>query len=629
MKRLIARARSAAILLILGAGVCGPARGGGIEPFLLRWAMAPVGKIVESASLTPFIAWDETEAARGRARVIVLREDGVAWESLEQQVIDSDPACSWEGTTGDFAQVVVDADAIEKIAALDDVRYISRPPRGVPLVESEGLEAMRVPAFRDKGWSGDEVRIAVLDLGFAGYRDLLGTELRGKVHVKSFFRDPGGNGDINGIPPEIHGTACAEIVRDIVPDAELYLVNVETPADLQAAVRWLIDENVSVISHSVGWYWGGLDGSGPIDDIVEEATSHGILWVNASGNEAIRHTWTHGTDTDGDGLVEFENDGGTEKIDFSWDTTHNDLQLFLLWDAWPTTPDVDFTIEIVDGTDQVVASSSPLVQGYAFQQVSWQQGLVSPPIGARIRVSRGSGTGNILHLFRIGQGHFMYRNRCGGLAHPPCAAEDRSLLAPADARSVLAAGAIDWTEPDSADSYTSHDNAAGKPELYGPVGVSTATYGQRNFRGTSAAAPHIAGAAALLASARIRGGVNDLLLDRRDIDFIFRNVAAPFPGGAGSWGIVRMPSGPLTTERLQSPRILGNPAWGVLHWVAGCSRIEVLDAGGRVIAHPDGDWLGLDDRGLPAPSGIYWLRCPGGGASRVVWLGGTGNAPSQ
>jgi hypothetical protein len=613
------------LLILLSITVSGGARAGGLEPFLAKWVDNLGAKAQLPLTMSPILAWDASEAARGRARVFVLRTPGVPWQDLRERMREADPASSWEGTTGDFAQVVVDATALDRITSIPGVSYVSRPPRAVPLVESEGLDSMRVPPFQQEGWSGDEVRIAVLDLGFDGYDRLLDTELGGQIRVKSFFRSPAGNGDINGVPPEVHGTACAEIVREIAPGAVLYLVNVESPADLQAAVDWLIGEKVSVITHSIGWYWGGLNGTGPIDDIVDSATRHGILWVNASGNEALRHTWTHGIDADGNGLVEFDNDGGAEKLDFSWDTTHNDLVLALLWDSWPTSPDLDFTIEVVDGTNQVLATSSALIPGYAAQYIDWEHPLDSPPTGVRIRVAHGSGAGHILHLFRIGQGHYMYP--CGLACPGKEAPEDRSLLAPADDRSVLTAGATDW-RTGLIDNYTSHDTEAGKPEIYGPVGISTFTYGGLNFRGTSAAAPHIAGAAALLASARIRGGIYDLLWSREDIDFLLKTAAAPLPGeGAPSaWGIVRMPITPPALAASSGPRILGNPAWGAVRWVAGCDRVEVSDVSGRVIAHPRGDWDGLDDRGATVPPGIYWLRCPGGDASRVVWLGRTAAA---
>jgi subtilisin family serine protease len=42
-----------------------------------------------------------------------------------------------------------------------------------------------------------------------------------------------------------------------------------------------------------------------------------------------------------------------------------------------------------------------------------------------------------------------------------------------------------------------HDGRV-KPDLTAPSGVSTSTYGQRGFWGTSASAPHVAGACGLI-----------------------------------------------------------------------------------------------------------------------------------
>jgi pSer/pThr/pTyr-binding forkhead associated (FHA) protein len=80
---------------------------------------------------------------------------------------------------------------------------------------------------------------------------------------------------------------------------------------------------------------------------------------------------------------------------------------------------------------------------------------------------------------------------------------ERSLNTPADARGALTVGATDFRD-DSLASYSSQGPTTDgrlKPDVCAPTGVSGATYGEEGFDGTSASAPHVAGAAALVWSA--------------------------------------------------------------------------------------------------------------------------------
>ena len=49
-----------------------------------------------------------------------------------------------------------------------------------------------------------------------------------------------------------------------------------------------------------------------------------------------------------------------------------------------------------------------------------------------------------------------------------------------------------------------------KPDIMGPTGVKTYAYGSQDFHGTSAAAPHVAGASALILSANPELTVSEL-----------------------------------------------------------------------------------------------------------------------
>jgi subtilisin family serine protease len=617
-----------AILAALG----GPVRAGDLEPFLARLAGDPGARmsLMKSPQQSPtsgLLAWLEDEAARGRVLVHIVREPQSDWAALRDRVLGVAPETGWQSEMGDLAQAIVMMADLERIANVPGVAYVTRPPRGVPVTVSEGIVSMRVPEFRNRGYSGERVRIAVLDLGFKGYQSLLGTDLPADVRVRSFYGNTGGNGDINGAQ-EIHGTACAEIVNDVAPGAQLYLVNVLTIPDLQAAVDWLISEKVSVITHSVGWYWGGLDGTGTLEDITATATAKGILWVNAAGNEALRHTWTIARDENHNRILELTNDGGAEELDFSWDAGHSDIDMILLWDSWPYSTDADFGIDVVDHSGQVLRSSSAIYPGTAAQVLTWNSGT---NVSLRLVLRRGALNGHVLHLFRRGDGRYMYS--CQGNCPGTRAQQDRSVLAPADAREVLAVGASDW-QTGRIHAYSSRDSVAGKPEIYGPSGVTTATYTNPNipnpglFFGTSAAAPHVAGAAALLASAGLHGALFDVLWARDDLGRILRDAAAalPFDDLPLVWGIVRLPAPPSVapSKDTDSIRLLGNPAWGTVRWSGGRGPVTIYDAQGRIVAGSlaGGIWDGRTDSGAPASPGIYWIACAAGGARRIIWLGG-------
>jgi hypothetical protein len=588
-----------------------PAPGGAIEPFLASLADDPVAKT--PLSVSPLFAWDLVEASRGRARVLVRKDSTAEFESLRAMIERIAPSAVWEGEDADLGQVVVDWRDLRRIADLPGVSNVFRSPRPLPCADarSEGLDEMRVPEFQEAGYRGSGSRVAILDLGFDGYERFLGNELGDDVVVRSFYRSPAGRGDIGGGGID-HGIACAEIVHDIAPGARLYLVNIESLVDLRSAVKWLTDEHVSVISHSVGWYFGGLNGHGPINDIADQAARDDILWINAAGNEADRHTWTEVRDTDSDSFLEFDG-SGDEELDFTQLSAGDTLELALLWDDWPRARAADLILELVDSEDHILASTQEQSIGnpYAARYLAWES--EGGPVAARIR-SQGNVTGLVLHVFRIG----------GPMEEHVKA--DRSLLVPADTPTVLTVGAVRWDdltlEPFSSRGSL-EESAVVKPEICGPDRVTTRIYGSGRFFGTSAATPHVAGAAGLLVAAGITGGVYDVQWTREELVRLLRNHAMPLQWiDPLDWGFVRMPLAAPPAARA-GPEILRNPASGLLRWSGGGREAEILDVDGRVVARCAGSiWDGRARDGRPAPAGVYWLRCPGSAkGARFVWLG--------
>jgi len=85
-------------------------------------------------------------------------------------------------------------------------------------ITSEGVKVIGADKWQAAGYTGQGLKIGILDQGFDGYRDLLGRELPSRVSVKSFV--PGIEVDQAGVS---HGAAVAEVIHDVAPDAELVL----------------------------------------------------------------------------------------------------------------------------------------------------------------------------------------------------------------------------------------------------------------------------------------------------------------------------------------------------------------------------------------------------------------------
>ena len=158
-------------------------------------------------------------------------------------------------------------------------------------------------AWNDGGYTGQNVKIGIIDNGFFRFMDLMGTDLPSSVEARcyhSWLSPP--SQDLADCPthdsndnPIFHGTMVSESIMDIAPHASLYIANPRTKGELQDVVDWMISENVSVINKSQVWNFDGPgDGTSPFStsplNAIDRAVSAGIVWVNAAGNHAER-TW--------------------------------------------------------------------------------------------------------------------------------------------------------------------------------------------------------------------------------------------------------------------------------------------------------------------------------------------------
>ncbi|MFQ6118179.1 MAG: CARDB domain-containing protein, partial [Candidatus Bipolaricaulia bacterium] len=238
------------------------------------------------------------------------------------------------------------------------------------------------------------------------------------------------------------------------------------------------------------------DGRGAVAEIAADARNHGILWVNAAGNYAEKHWKGYCRDNDRDGWCEFS--GNDEDLDLQV-RGGDPIQLYLTWNDWPASAQ-DYDLYLFDGRGSRVALSDRLQTGTEkpIEQLSYR----APSSGTyrvKVKAYRVS-SGRELALFSLNH----------DLEH---AVPQASIVAPGNSSSVVTVGAIDyrnWTsgpaEPYSSQGPTGDGRS--KPDLVAPDRVLTSTLGR--FMGTSAAAPHVAGAAALLLSENPAQGAGQL-----------------------------------------------------------------------------------------------------------------------
>jgi len=305
-----------------------------------------------------------------------------------------------------------------------------------------------------------------------------------------------------------HGTGVAEIVEDMAPQADLYLLKIGDSVDLQNATQYCIDNGIAVINHSVGWYNTNFyDGTGTVAEIANNARDNGILWVNAAGNEASDGHWQGAfVDSDGDKYLDFGL--GTDYLDGDSIDEGNRIYLasgetvniYMTWDDW-TSSDQDYDLYLYDSFGTIVASSTGNQSGtqqptevisYTATSAGYYEIVVydySAPAHPQIEFFAFTDSGNDVNL---------------DYHHP-----ESTIVTPANSAKLMAVGAIrrsSWTTgpqeyfssqgPSNASKYAA---SITKPDICGPDGVSNYTYSS-DFYGTSAASPHVAGAAALLLS---------------------------------------------------------------------------------------------------------------------------------
>lgn len=500
-------AASAAAVSLFGAGDVPALAANGPQPIVEREVGAHLSHLLAAKRLRG--REGVTDAARA------LRVDVAADETLEVDLIsENKKGFSVEMLLGLGIDVVRHKKhattvrvPLESIATLKAVvpglAHIDVPAPAWPM-SAEGVVVSGGTIAQSKGARGSGVKVGIVDLGFNGLADLVESEdlpspLAQKNYTKTGMEDT-----------TDHGTRVAEVVNLMAPDSGIVLAKINNVSQFSEAMGWMKTQGVKVVNASVGFPGANFgDGTGTAAAAVNKAFDDGIIPVVAAGDFGDKHfigpwvdNFVSSVDADPQNVLDVCPDDQDEGISF-FVTNGQPIRVYLTWNEFPKATK-DLRLEVYyTGTD---ANPLPMDQT-TLQAVSdvVQKGNQAPlevvafvasldgNYSARIKLN-GPGATSLPLQVQVHTSHAIVDDTLKS---------DRSIVTPGDAEKGITVGAMgidEWTTG-PARSYSGRGptfSGKDKPDLVAPDGVSV-TLGSP-FLGTSASAPHVAGAAALILS---------------------------------------------------------------------------------------------------------------------------------
>lgn len=357
--------------------------------------------------------------------------------------------------------------------------------RGIgSVIPKASFEALALAPWHDAGYRGQGLSIAVFDVEWFGLEWV--EEELDTFQTHDCFAHSSCEPKLDSLHPRfgfekgVHGIACAEVIRDIAPEAELHLVKVLGLTSFENAVSWAIRNNIDIISMSLSFFNESFyDGTGPVNAQIDRLKEHDIVLVTSAGNYAKQHYLTQFQDLDGDRFHDFDDPRGLPVY-----YTKGTKRIDLIWDQYDTCGQTDLNIYVWNRDRELVGKSTRLQ--------NMEQENCHPSEKASIEIAEDEWYFVEIEL-RSGakEPRFDIMARGGNVwkGHP-----QGSIVDPATHPSTLTVGAVrvddyldSFLEGFSSQGPTS--NGLGKPDLVAPNGLSTLSYGPKDFFGTSASTP--------------------------------------------------------------------------------------------------------------------------------------------
>ena len=470
---------------------------------------------------------------------------GSAELALSLRAMGIEPRLSGEN----YIEAYVPLPQLAAISNLDEVALMEAVIPALPLQSGPGAFLNSATSYHNAfnwhqaGYKGQDVKVGIIDGGFSGYTM---AKLPEPAGVLCYDQNPGFSDDLSSsacggsghfCDPDksgagaCHGTAVTEAILAIAPEATLFLAAVGSKGELSAAVHWMVGKQVDIVNLSMSFSWDSAgDGTyleldiNPksrfpfpqtkikVQQTVDYAIQEGnITWVNAAGN-SNKHTWygrfqphrlVGPTANDHSFKVPTSIQSGI-RCNGMYVTHKEDLYVQLRWDdSWGgATQDLDLYIYALDGTKKSGRQGQTRQAGNVVD-VPFEYVKLADPIPGKyclvvhhysgIRGQSGSAIPDWIQLQVFKGPELQYFSDSGSIENPAESPNPGLLAVGASAHNVS-------TIEDFSSRGPTPDGRV-KPDIVGVDRVKSIAYSNKSFPGTSQAAPHVAGLAALVKQA--------------------------------------------------------------------------------------------------------------------------------
>ncbi len=400
------------------------------------------------------------------------------------------------------AQGWVSTSLLSELSQQKNVVRVTRPEYATPnvgRVTTQGDAILRANKLREMGITGEGIRVGIISDGANSW-----TSARASGDLPQNITTFGSCTTRSANPSQClsrltcnEGTAMAEIIHDMAPDAELAVAAVSTSLEFISQINRLANTfKANIIVDDLGFFGEPYFQDGDLARAVAGLPAS-VLYVSSAGNSAASHYERDyrkfPADTNIHDFGTQEGAGPDDAMGFLVPASRGTVAL-LQWNDSFSNPSSNYDLYIFN-SDGVITQQSNFTGGPAIE------GVCVPNAGGAdiVRfavVDKRSGSGRRLEMFFLGAGAIEYPISRGSIfGHP-------------GVTRAIAVASINASDAgnNSIAFYSSRGPAQrgrAKPDLSGIDGVSVTGAGgfPSTFFGTSAAAPHVAGVAALLMSA--------------------------------------------------------------------------------------------------------------------------------